>query len=440
MSSAVEVKTNDTWISKALSACLPANEAANLEAMRKNAAEALSSARVPSSRVDEAYRFTDVLPIFQSKIVAPVSSASAPDLTAFEFSEASTTRVVLVDGVFRPELSDLNGLPEGVTAGALSALEFSDQLAVQSNERGGVFSQLNSACAPDVFAITIAKGVNVDVPIHLLQLSTTASSPDTVSTSNPRILVTLGAGSTLEVVEEFAGMEDGPCFTNAVLEAALGENSTLKHGLIQNQVLGSFHNKSTFVSQEKQSSYQLTECEFGGKLSRHDLDVAQLGPETDTKMYSFLLAGADQLLDLHSKLRLEHPDGKSDQVHKCIVSSSSGRGVFDGNVKVERLAQRTDAQQLSRNLLLVPKATVNVKPNLQIIADDVKCTHGCAVSDLEEEQLFYLQSRGISPAEARDMLVFSFGQEVVAGLVYSDLRSRVEKIVTQNLERASNQE
>ena len=108
-------------------------------------------------------------------------------------------------------------------------------------------------------------------------------------------------------------------------------------------------------------------------------------------MRHFLLCGAAQLSDLHTKLTLDHPRGEADQLHKCIVSSASGRGVFDGNVKVNRMAQKTDAGQLSRNLLLVPRATVNVKPNLQIIADDVKCTHGCAVSDLSEEELFYFR-------------------------------------------------
>lgn len=118
-------------------------------------------------------------------------------------------------------------------------------------------------------------------------------------------------------------------------------------------------------------------------------------------------------VDLHSSLVLDHPSGKSDQLHKCIAAHPSARGVFDGNVKVNKLAQQTDAGQLSRNLLLVPRATVSVKPNLQIIADDVKCTHGCTVSDLEEDELFYFRSRGIDSETAREALVYSFGLEVV---------------------------
>lgn len=150
-------------------------------------------------------------------------------------------------------------------------------------------------------------------------------------------------------------------------------------------------------------------------------------------MRHFLLCGADQLHDLHTQLVLEHPEGTADQLHKCIVSDATGRGVFDGNVQVKKAAQRTDAGQLSRNLLLVPKATVNVKPNLQIVADDVKCTHGCAVSDLSDEELFYFQARGIDPESARQALVYSFGAEVVQHLEHKDLLERTRHQIESKL-------
>jgi Fe-S cluster assembly protein SufD len=150
-------------------------------------------------------------------------------------------------------------------------------------------------------------------------------------------------------------------------------------------------------------------------------------------MRHFLLCGANQLHDLHTSLVLDHPEGVADQLHKCIVSDASGHGVFDGNVQVNKAAQRTDAGQLSRNLLLVPKATVNVKPNLQIIADDVKCTHGCAVSDLSEEELFYFQARGIGAADARRALVYSFGSEIVQLLDHKELMDRTRALITSKL-------
>lgn len=167
------------------------------------------------------------------------------------------------------------------------------------------------------------------------------------------------------------------------------------------------------------------------------MDVQQLGPRTRTDMKHFLLCTDGQLHDLHTSLKLDHPEGTADQLHKCIVAHASGRGVFDGNVQVNKHAQLTDAGQMSRNLLLVPRATVNVKPNLQIIADDVKCTHGCAVSDLSAEEMFYFMSRGIDAAEARRALVFSFGSEVVQQLEHKALVARLQAAVSASLGEAA---
>jgi Fe-S cluster assembly protein SufD len=171
---------------------------------------------------------------------------------------------------------------------------------------------------------------------------------------------------------------------------------------------------------------------FGGGY-RHDLNIQQKGLATCTKMCHFLLCCDHQLHDLHTSLTLDHPKGTADQLHKCIVSHSTGRGVFDGNVRVNKLAQHTDAGQLSRNLLLVPKATVNVKPNLQIVADDVKCTHGCAVSDLSADEMFYFMSRGIDAATARRALVVSFGAEVVQMLDHKELVERLQSSIRGRL-------
>jgi Fe-S cluster assembly protein SufD len=184
---------------------------------------------------------------------------------------------------------------------------------------------------------------------------------------------------------------------------------------------------------EKKSTYKLVEAEIGGRLSRHNLQVIQLGPETHTEFSTFSLSSQRQVQDLHSRLVLNHPRGTSRQLHKCIVTHRSGQAVFDGNVKVNRLAQQTDAGQLSRSLLLAPGATVNVKPNLQIIADDVKCTHGAAISDLEEDQLFYFQARGIDALTARSALVFSFAADVFQSLGNDSLQKRLEGLVKSAL-------
>ncbi|KAK9834369.1 hypothetical protein WJX84_007866, partial [Apatococcus fuscideae] len=178
------------------------------------------------------------------------------------------------------------------------------------------------------------------------------------------------------------------------------------------------------------------EANLGGRISRHDVVISQMGPETETTMRNLQVCGERQVHDLHSSLRLDHPSGRAQQLHKCIVASSTGRGVFDGNVQVNQKAQQTDAAQLSRNLLLAAKGAVFARPNLQIIADDVSCTHGCTVSDLEEDQLFYFTTRGIGAEQARKILVYSFGKEITQGFRYPKLEARLEVAVNDLLSNA----
>jgi Fe-S cluster assembly protein SufD len=216
-------------------------------------------------------------------------------------------------------------------------------------------------------------------------------------------------------------------------ECNLYRYTAVTHTMVQAQSRGAVHTRATYLTQAEDSHYALAEINLGGKLGRHELSIEQLGARTNTELACFILAGAGQCLDLHSAVTLDHEEGKTNQIHKCIVSAATGKGVFDGNVKVNKLAQRTDAGQISRNLLLVPKATVNVKPNLQIVADDVVCTHGCTVSDLEEEELFYIQSRGLSPSIARSLLVAGFGLEIVSKVSGKDLKERIAVLIKDSM-------
>lgn len=242
-------------------------------------------------------------------------------------------------------------------------------------------------------------------------------------------------GGEIGVVEEYVGEDGDKCYwANSVTEVVLGEGAKVSHSYIQSQSLSAVHIKWTSVRQESNSTYELIEVSTGGKLSRHNVHVQQLGSDTVTELSTFHLAGNDQTQDLHSKLVLDHPRGFSRQLHKCIVAHSLGQAVFDGNVKVNRYAQQTDAGQLTRSLLLEPRATVNVKPNLQIIADDVKCSHGAAISDLEEDQLFYLQARGIDLQTARKALIYSFGAEVIERFPSTEVRKKVESHIKKLLD------
>lgn len=442
---AASVQPEDKWIAANIVPLIDNDFATGVKPLRDSCSPTLNTLRMPSTR-NEEYRFTDLSTLLKSKLLgAPrpdeIDNALVEDLV---FPEAAASTLVVVNGQFRRDLSRLEAIPDGMFVGCISEAPAKAQqaLGAQSNSRGGPFAVLNGATIRDALCICAEEGVVMDKPLYLLYLSTGSEDDTSRVLHAPRLLVHAAAGAVLEVIEEYvalgsnsAGAGEGQYFTCAVAEVDLEEDASVQHGYIQREAAQAVHVKSTLVKQAKNSQYQLTEVSLGGGLARHDVGVEQVGPETSTRMHHFLLCGSNQLHDLHTKLVLDHPHGQADQLHKCIVSHATGRGVFDGNVKVNRFAQKTDAGQLSRNLLLVPRATVNVKPNLQIVADDVKCTHGCAISDLSQEEMFYFQARGIDKELARQALVYSFGAEVVQSLKYDKLTSRIQQDATRALQQ-----
>ncbi|KAL8503290.1 hypothetical protein ACS0TY_022145 [Phlomoides rotata] len=412
-----------------------------LQKLRDFSSQSLLSTPWPS-RKDEPFRFTDTSFIKNSDIqpVNPSQTQSLDSLSALP--DSISPNLAIVDGYLADSLSQISGLPDGVFVGALSSLN-SEAIMERvskyvSNFQGDMFWSLNGVGAPDVLLVYVPEGCKVENPLHLRFLSLNRSDKDskTLPISNPRVLVLVERGGEISVVEEYVGGDgDDRCYwTNSVMEVYVGDGGKLQHSYIQTQSLGAAHVKWTSVLQESKSIYELSEVSTGGKLSRHNVHVQQLGPDTVTELSTFHLSLGDQLQDLHSKLVLDHPRGYSRQLHKCIVAHSLGQAVFDGNVQVNRDAQQTDAGQLTRSLLLEPRATVNVKPNLQIIADDVKCSHGAAISDLEANQLFYFQSRGINIAAARKALIFSFAAEVIERFPHASVRKKVESLIKRLLD------
>jgi Fe-S cluster assembly protein SufD len=443
-----------------------------LSELRAAGRAALAAARLPSTR-DEAFRFTDLSALTQAPLTptaagGAASAAAVASLAAsLSFDESASARIVLVDGVFAPLLSTpaatlAAALPRGALLAPLSSLSSADAAraaphvfsAASATTSAGaaaaaVLPALNAACASDALLFLVPSGAVVPFPVHVLHISTGAGgAPGGGATpaSAPRLLLALEAGASATLVEEYAllggaseGVTGGPACVNAVTDVSLAEDATLTHAYIAcgggaAAAAGSAQLATTRVAQAARSGYTLTHVSLTARgLSRHDVSVTQLGPATATTQRAFLLVGADATGDLHTSLALDHPDATADQLHKCIAAAPTARGVFDGAVRVGRAAQRTDAKQLSRNLLLVPRATVHVKPNLQIVADDVKCTHGCTVSDLEEEELFYFRARGIDAAAAREALVYSFGAEVVSCVGAEALAARLRVTVRDAL-------
>ncbi|KAM0059807.1 putative SUF system FeS cluster assembly, SufBD [Helianthus debilis subsp. tardiflorus] len=412
-----------------------------LEKLRSFSSESLLSTPWPS-RKDEPFRFTDTSFIKQSEII-PVSSPPQQSLNNLSvFEDTHVLNLTLIDGYVMGSLSQLSGLPDGVFVGSLCDIN-SDEITkrvlefLPVSEPGDLFWSLNGVGSPDLVVVYVPEGCKVEGCLHLRYFSSEGGVKGSkkLPVSNPRVLVVVEKGGEVGIVEEYMGGDrELSYWTNAVMEVVIGEEAKVSHSYIQNQSLSAAHIKWTSIRQEKSSSYELVEVSTGGKLSRHNVHVQQVGSDTITGLSTFHLSGNDQTQDLHSKIVLDHPRGFSRQLHKCIVAHSLGQAVFDGNIKVNRFAQQTDAGQLTRSLILEPRATVNVKPNLQIVADDVKCSHGAAICDLEEDQLFYLQARGIDLKTARKALIVSFGAEVIERFPSSDLRKKVELHVKKLLD------
>ncbi|EXB99768.1 Protein ABCI7 [Morus notabilis] len=425
-------------LAETLEDSLPSSSSSALQKLRDASSEALLSTPWPS-RKDEPFRYTDTSFIRHSQI-KPISH---PPQSLTISTDTQFPNLAIVDGFFVKELSNLSDFPDGVFVGGLVDLSSESGVAKRvveflcGDEEKDLFWSINGIGAPDLTVVYVPSGCRVERPIHLRYLSVEGGEKgsDKMPISNPRVFVLVEEGGEVGIIEEFLDGDENKCYwANAVLDVVVREGGKVRHSYVQRQSLNAAHIKWTSVRQESGSTYELTEISTGGKLSRHNVRIKQLGPDTTTELSTLHLSGDDQTQDLHSSLVLDHPRGYSRQLHKCIVSHSQGQAIFDGNVKVNRYAQQTDAGQLTRSLLLEPRATVNVKPNLQIIADNVKCSHGAAISDLEESQLFYFQARGINLETARKALVLSFGAEVFQRIPYPSVQKEVESHIRRLLD------
>lgn len=411
-------------------AATPDTDWAVLDRVRSQARTVAQEMAIPSTR-DEDWRFTDLSPMLATTFRAPQPVTIDPEaIAAFAIPEAPM-RVVLVNGQFAPELSNLEGSPDGVTIGPLTAVADRDRLAAYLGQQGSqdAFSVLNAAGLGDGVVIELERRVTVPKPIHLLHLATA----DQRAVSQPRCLVLAKAGdSHCTLIEDYAAIGDGSYCTNSVMEVILGNCATLHHVRLQREGIQALHIGKTAVCQDWNSHYTLTTISNGAAIARHSIDIAQTGPGTETILNGLSIATGEQLTDTHSSLVLSHPHGTADQLHKCIADDR-GHTVFNGRVFVDRLAQQTNAAQLNRNLLLSPKARVDTKPQLEIIADDVKCSHGSTVSQLEDSEVFYCRSRGLDLATARALLLDGFAGEILARLPIASLRSTLAHQISQQI-------
>jgi Fe-S cluster assembly protein SufD len=408
-----------------------------LNARRGAALERANALSVPTTR-DEEWRFTDLTPLTRQRFSASdgATRVAAADVSEFRLPEAETY-LTFVDGLYARELSAVAGLSAGVVvtnlASALNehASVLEQHLAQYARIQHDVFAALNTVHLHDGALIHIGNGVSCATPLHLRFISTRT---DTVS--YPRCLIVADAGAECTIIEEYLPLPEADgYFSNAVTEIVVAQNARVRHVKLQREARGAFHIRHCAVNVAKDARYESNTITLGGRISRNNLNVVQQGEGAHCGLDGLTLISGRQLADTHTVIDHTQPNGQSRQLHKCIVSGAA-HAVFSGKIVVRSSAQLTDAAQQNRNLLLSPKAHVDTKPQLEIFADDVKCAHGATVGQLDAEQLFYLRSRGLPEARARNLLTFAFGAEIIERLPVRSLIERLERIVLEQTQVA----
>ena len=421
----------DAFLSGLLSRVTTKKSDGWLQDLRDGAVNWVRHSVVPNTR-EEEWRFTDLSPLKQVDFnnVKTIHKLSLQD--DFALPEVSG-RLVFVNGVYSPDLSNTENLPTGLIVGNLDVLpgEVIQKYLAQAEGSKEVFTALNTAALNDVAVVWVAKNVVVETPIHLLFISV---SGEFATISQPRVLVVAESSSQVVLIEEYTNhrdtedTEEEVYFTNGVTEIWVHENAQVTHNRVVREGAAAFHIGKTAVTQARYSRYNCNAVTVGGKISRHNLEILQSGEQTETTLNGLTVIADNQLADTHSVLSLNHPHGVSKQLHKCIISDRA-HGVFNGKIFVPKSAQLTDASQLNRNLLLSSKSRIDTKPQLEITADNVKCAHGATVSQLEDDEIFYLQSRGIDENNARKLLVNAFATEIINFIPVASLRESLLKTV-----------
>ena len=406
-----------------------------LESVRAAALARFASRGLPTTR-DEDWRFTSVAALARSAFGRPETKASSRvnegDLEALRLPDCAA-ELVFVDGVLAPGLSrraQLSGLSveslrEVLTADAARLEPHLARLLRQPN----AFADLNTALFEDGAFVAIRPGTLIPGPVHLLFVSSAQGGP---VASHPRVLVVAGAGSEATFVETYAGLPGASGLTCAVTEALVDENASLRRYKLQDEAPTAFHVSSFAARLKRHARFSDLSVSLGAALSRHDLEVDFAAEGGEAVLEGLFYADGERHTDTHSLIDHARPHCTSRELYKGVVGGR-GRGVFSGKILVRPGAQKTDAAQTNRNLLLSREALVHSIPQLEILADDVKCRHGATTGQLDEMALFYLRSRGLSEGAARGLLTVAFASDLVHRIALPVLRERVSSRLVANL-------
>jgi Fe-S cluster assembly protein SufD len=389
---------------------------------------------------DEDWRFTNVSPIaklpFQPVFEPSRDGLTRDSISNFTFSSLPGARLVFVNGHYVDYLSSPGKAQPGVKISSLAAALSTEptllekHLARYALGQDNAFTSLNTAFFQDGAFIHVSAGKIVEAPIHLLFIS---SGKETGATSSPRNLIIAEKAAQVTVVESYVGLGDAPYFTNAVTEIVGGEGAVIEHVKFQDESTSAFHIAAIHAQLSRECNLAAHSIATGARLSRNNIRTSLAGEGVNAVLNGLYSTKLDQLADHHMVVEHAQPHCNSHEYYNGILDGRS-KGVFHGRILVRQIAQKTDAKQTNKNLLLSEDATVDTKPQLEIYADDVKCTHGATIGQLNDESIFYLRARGIGEDTARQMLIHAFAGEIIERIRYTPLREEMDKLIWDRLE------
>jgi Fe-S cluster assembly protein SufD len=409
------------------------NEPAWLTKIRQSAIDRFAALGFPTLD-DEEWRFTNLAPLTKVPFeILEYQDDSLPAEYHFPADNLRGSRLLLVNG-YRPLLQQHQAtLPPGVIVSSLAeALAkhpelVEPHLARYADVEDHAFTALNSAFLRDGAFVYLPKGKVIEEPIYLTFMATALGHP---FVWHRRCLIVAGENSQANIVEQYGGMSGSPYFTSGVTELVLGEGAIVDHCKLQQEGNAAFHVHTLHVQQGRSSNFTSHAVNLGGSLVRNDIDAYLGGEGCECTLNGLYLAAGRQLIDNHTQIDHAKPHCASHELYKGILDGHA-HGVFNGKIHVHPDAQKTDAKQTNQTLLLSEDAIINTKPQLEIYADDVKCTHGATVGQLDAEAIFYLRSRGIGNEEARSLLTFAFANDIIGRIKIEPLRVELEKLLSQ---------
>ncbi len=410
--------------------------------LRKEAISAFETLGIPSTK-NEEYKFTPIGKAIDKKInvgkpsIDNVGSLTEDRVTPYHIPDLKGNILVFHNGIFSKELSSVVSSPDAIRIQPLSEAykeaseQFVRNFSKYADVQNDAFTALNTAFSTEGSFIEVSKNQVIEDPIILHFIQDAAQG---AAFQSPRNLVLVGENSQVNIVEKFDAVSESNTWTNAVSEVVLEEGANVSFYKVQNDTDEALHTNHTQVYQSKNSTFSAYTFTFSGDMVRNNLNIVLDGEGAEANMYGLYLVKGKSHIDNHTVVDHKQPHANSNELYKGILDESS-KGVFNGKIFVRQEAQKTNAFQSNNTILLSDNAVINTKPQLEIWADDVKCSHGCTTGQLDEDALFYLRARGLSKESARAMLLYAFASDVLERVSIAPLKNYLEAIIAERFEQ-----